>query len=131
MSYTEINYLVSTNEDWRDAMQIEDDDGPVSLAGSSFIAHIRRFQDDLAVVLECSTSNGLLTIADGQDETASQTVGVLSWNVTDDVLRLIEPGEYVYDVLWSEPGGSVDMIAGGSIQIVRGITRLPGGETWQ
>lgn len=130
MSYTEINYLVATNEAWRDAIEIEDADGPVPLIDAFFIAHIRRTPNDLDVVLECSTYNGRLVIADGQDETAGENVGVLSWDVPVEILRLIEPGSYSYDLLWFEPGQEPDMIAGGTIQVVRGITRLSGDETW-
>lgn len=134
MSYTEINYLVSTNEDWRDGLTIASGEGdePVSLVGSSFIAHVRRAEDALAIVMVASTDNGRLVIAEELDTGGDpENAGVLLWNVTDDEMRLIEPGEYVYDILWFEPGGTVDMIVAGKIEVVRGITRPVEGVSWQ
>lgn len=137
MSYTEINYLVSTNEDWRDGLTIAsgegNEEGPVSLVGSSFIAHVRRAEDALAIVMVASTDNGRLVIAEELDTGSDpESVGVLLWNVTDDEVRQhFEPGSYVYDILWFEPGGTVDMIVAGKIEVVRGITRPVEGVSWQ
>jgi len=121
--YTEINYLVSTNEDWRDGFLIEEAAAPVDLTGSSFIAHIRETENTLSIVLAASTDNGLLEIAPDQGDTGSETTGVVSWNVPETTMRLIEPGEYVWDIVWIDADGNQDMIAAGSVEIKRGITR--------
>jgi hypothetical protein len=121
--YTEIDYLVSTNEDWRDSLLIAEDEEPVDLTGSSFIAHIRETKDTLSIILAASTDNGLLEIAPNQGETFSVDTGVVSWNVAETTMRLIEPGKYVWDIVWIDADGNQDMIAAGSIEIVRGITR--------
>lgn len=119
MSYTEINYLLLTNEDWQDALCIEDKDGPVDLAGSSFRAEVRTTEDSLAVALVASTKTGneRLLIA-GVD-----APGVVSWNVSKETLKLLAPGTYVYDLQWTLPDAHVDTIVGGTITIKRGITR--------
>lgn len=135
--YTEINYLVATNEDWRDGLEIATGEAeertPVSLIGSSFIAHIRRADDALNAVMVASTDNGRLVIAEEMGTGGDpESVGVLLWNISDDEVRQhFEPGEYVYDILWFEPGGGVDMIVAGKIEVVRGITRPVEGISWQ
>lgn len=121
--YTEIDYLVLTNEDWRDGIVIEDDDGPVDLTDSTFVAHIRETANKLSIILAASTDNGLLEIAPDQGDTGSETTGVVSWNVPETTMRLIVPGEYVWDIVWIDADGNRDTIAGGAIEIRRGITR--------
>jgi hypothetical protein len=120
MSLTIIDYLVKTNEDWLDGMFLDDGAGPPvahDLTGSSFKAHIRTEPDSLTVVLECSTDNGRLLISSDPE------TGGLSWNVMRAEMRLIEPGVYHYDMVWTRPGGYADTVIAGTVTVERGITR--------
>lgn len=120
MSLTIIDYLVLTNEDWTDSL-ILDDGGdpaePINLTGSSFEAQLRDAPGSLTVVLACSTGNGRLVIS-SEPET-----GGISWNVMRNEMRLIEPGVYHYDMVWTRPGGYADTVIAGTVTVERGITR--------
>ena len=119
-SLTIVDYLVLTNEDWRDGLVITaDDDGdvPVDLTGSSFLAHIRDNADRLHVIVTASTDNGKLVVSD------PPTDGVLSWNINADEMATITPGDYVYDIVWTTAGGVIDTIIAGKITVKRGVTR--------
>ncbi|HEY8356696.1 MAG TPA: hypothetical protein VIL30_04465 [Ramlibacter sp.] len=116
MSLTTVNYLVLTNEDWRDTLELENNGDPVDLTGSAFRAQLRTTADTLAVALDASTSNGRMVIADAPG-------GILSWNVAPEVLEDMEPGTYVYDIVWTTPGGVEDTIVDGTITLKRGVTR--------
>lgn len=122
MSFTLIPLETFTNEDFDDGFMLVDDDGPVDLTGSEFIAHIREAADTLAVVLECSTDNGMLVIA---DQGATGETGLVEWSIPEDVARTIPDGVYHYDVVWIMPGGKRDTTHGGTITFYRGITRTP------
>lgn len=121
MSLTLVDYLVLTNEDWRDTLDLFVGDDPetgdpVDLTGSSFRAQLRTSEHTLNVSLECSTTNGRLVV----DEPAS---GRVSWNVPPEILRTLEPGVYVYDMVWTNAGGVEDTFIAGTVTIKRGITR--------
>lgn len=122
MSYTVIPYSTFTNEDFDDGFMLEDDDGPVDLTGSGFIAHIRQSVDNLAVILEASTINGMLIIA---DQNVEDELGLVEWAIPADVAATIPPGVYPFDILWIMPGGGRDNIGGGTITFQRGVTRIP------
>ena len=120
MSLTIIDYLVKTNEDWLDGLFLDDGADPPEphdLTGSSFRAHLRASPESLVVVLECSTANGRLLIASDPE------TGGLAWNVMKAEMKLIEPGVYHYDMLWTKPDGHEDVVAAGTITVERGITR--------
>jgi hypothetical protein len=120
MSLTIIDYLVLTNEDWVDSLLLDDGGDPaepVDLTGSEFLAQLRSEPGSLTVVLEASTDNGRLVIS-SEPET-----GGLSWNIFQDEMRLIEPGVYHYDIVWTRPGGYADTIVAGKVTVERGITR--------
>lgn len=120
MSLTIVDYLVATNENWRDSVTLESGDpaGPVDLTGSTFRAHLRQPAEALHTVLVCTTENGRLVIADQEEDT-----GVLAWNVPVEVLQYIEPGEYAYDVVWTDAEGNIDRFMAGKVTIQRGVTR--------
>lgn len=122
MSYAAIPYSTFTNEDFDDGFMIEDADGPVDLTGSEFVAHIRKSADDLSVILEASTANGMLVIA---DQEATGEMGLVEWAIPANVAATIPPGEYPFDILWIMPDGRRDNIGGGTITFERGITRIP------
>lgn len=118
MSFTVVDYLVTTNEDWRDALELTDDqDAPIDLSGSTFLAHIRESSDSLSVALVASTENGRLAIAD------PPTSGIIAWNLAASELALVPPGVYVYDIVWTSAGDIADTVVGGTITVKRGITR--------
>lgn len=120
MSLAIIPYLVLTNEDWEDGLLLDDGGDPaepLDLTGSSFRAQIRASEASLLVILEASTDNGLLAV-DSDPET-----GFISWNVPRATMAAIEPGEYVYDIVWTKPDTSRDTIVAGTLTVKRGITR--------
>lgn len=121
MSYSVIPYTSFTNEDFDDGFMIEDADGPVDLTGSQFVVHIRKSVDSLSVILEASTDNGMLVIAD-QDATGE--MGLVEWAIPAEVAATIPPGEYPFDILWIMPDGRRDTIGGGTITFMRGVTRI-------
>lgn len=120
MGFAVVALETFSNEDFGAGFTINDDDGPVDLTGSEFIAHIRSSKDSLSVILEASTDNGLLVIGD-QESTGE--FGLVEWNIPVDVIQEIEPGTYVYDVTWIMPGGARDTTHGGTFTVNRGITR--------
>ncbi|WAJ27140.1 hypothetical protein [Antarcticirhabdus aurantiaca] len=119
MSLTTVDFLIATNEDWRDALTLTEGEAetPVNLAGSSFVAQLRQPAEALHIILEASTANGMLQI------TAPTTDGTVAWNVPPEVLRLIPPGDYAYDMVWTNADGIVDRFVAGKVTIQRGITR--------
>jgi hypothetical protein len=120
MSLTIIDYLVLTNEDWEDGLVLDDGGDPaepLDLTGSSFRAHLRPAPGSLLVTLEASTANGRLVIADNPES------GTLNWNVPKALMATIEPGEYVYDIVWTKPDLSSDTVAAGTVTVHRGVTR--------
>lgn len=120
MSLTIVDYLVRTNEDWRDSLNLTSGVGeeaePVDLTGSTFAAQIRSSPDALFVLLEASTTNGRLVIADAAG-------GVLSWNITADEMATLVPATYAYDIVWTNPDGLIDTFVAGTLTVERGITR--------
>ncbi|WP_406858477.1 hypothetical protein ABEG18_12955 [Alsobacter sp. KACC 23698] len=116
---TQIDYLVRANEVWRESFAVQSGDPPeaVDLTGSAFRAQLRSSEGALLVVLDASTGNGRLQISD------PPTDGMVSWNVPVSVLQNLEPGDYVYDVVWTDAGGVPDTIMAGVVTIERGITR--------
>jgi hypothetical protein len=120
MSLTIIDYLVLTNEDWEDSIELDDgaeDPEPLDLTGSSFKSQLRTEEGSLTVVLECSTDNGRLVID------ADPLTGKVSFNVSKSMLSLMTPGVYVYDTVWIKPDLSQDTVAAGTVTVKRGITR--------
>lgn len=121
MSLTQVDYLIRTNEDWRDSLELTTGEPesavPVDLTGSTFRAEIRSAPDLLTVILEASTENDRLVISD------PATDGILSWNISTSVMAQLKPGLYVYDIVWTQPNGVVDTFVAGNITIERGVTR--------
>lgn len=120
MSLTIVDYLVRTNEDWRDSLSLTtgvgDDAEAVDLTGSTFSAQIRSTPDTLLVLMEASTTNGKLVIADAAG-------GVLSWNIAADEMATLVPAIYAYDMVWTNPDGIIDTFVAGTLTVERGITR--------
>lgn len=120
MAFTQIDYLVLTNEDWEDGIALDDGGdpaAPIDLTGSSLRAHLRTVPESLVVALEASTDNGRLLIAEDPE------TGIFNWNVPKATMATIEPGEYVYDLVWIKPDGSSDTVSGGTVTVQRGVTR--------
>lgn len=118
MSVNVVDYIVATNEDWRDTLDLTsgDADTPVDLTGSIFIAHLRPAPDTLYTTIEASTLNGRIVIADAK-------TGQISWNINTDEMRLIAPGVYFYDIVWISAENAVDNFVAGTVTVIRGITR--------
>lgn len=122
MSIYTINMSVSTNEDWVDVLQFQEGpDGeqtPVDLAGSSFLMHMRTGPTRLEEALILSTANGRLII-----EPAPEDVGKLTIFVPQAIVDDLEPGAYVFDIVWTMADGRHVNLASGNITINLGITR--------
>lgn len=112
---TKIDFLISTNEDWLDALVLKDgENNPIDLTGSTFRAHIRREPDALTVVLNATSANGLLVILES----------AAAWNVPfATIVEKLNPGTYAYDFLWTDADGVVTRIAEGTLTVELGITR--------
>jgi hypothetical protein len=117
-----ISYATFTNEDFDAGFLLEDEDGPVDLTGSEFIVHIRQAVENLALILEASTENGMLVIA---DQEATGEMGLVEFAIPASVAATIPVGTYPYDILWISPEGARDNIGGGTITFQRGVTRIP------
>lgn len=118
--FVAVSYVTFTNEDFSGGFMLEDEDGPIDLTGSAFIVHIRRSIDDLSPLIEASTENGLLVVA---DQSVTGEMGLVEWAVPADVAATIPPGEYPFDIVWIAPGGGRDNIGGGTLTVKRGVTR--------
>lgn len=118
-AYT-LDIVVATNEDWKDALSFVTGDPAtaVNLTGAVFEMHIRRTLDDPTTVLRLSTepSNGRLVIS------SPATLGILSFNVPDEVMASLTPGEYAHDLMMTV-GGVVRRIAAGAVTVEQGVTR--------
>ncbi|WP_019997235.1 hypothetical protein [Aureimonas ureilytica] len=119
MSITLVNYLVSTNEDWRDAIALVQGEAedPVDITDDEFVAQLRLPVEALHVLLEASTTNGFLQIV------PPGTTGLLAWNVPASIMRTLPPGIYPYDMVWTREGNAIDRFAAGIVTIERGVTR--------
>ena len=121
MSYAVLPFSTFTNEDFDDGFLLQDDDGPIDLTGSEFIVHIRQSVDNLAMVLEASTENGLLILA---DQAVADEMGLVEFSIPAQTAALVAPGSYPYDILWIMPGGGRANVGGGTITFNRGVTRI-------
>ena len=122
MSLYEINFTVSTNEDWVDTLQfqegVEGDQTPVDLSGSSFLMHVRQEATQLAEVLILSTDNGRVII-----EPAPEDTGKLSIYVSQETVDDLDPGAYVFDMVWTMADSREVNLASGTLTVILGITR--------
>lgn len=118
MSVIIVDYLVYTNEDWRDTLQLTtgEDETPIDLTGCSLRAHVRKTKNTLKKLIDASTLNGRLVIVDAP-------AGVVAWDVPVAEIELIEPGVYPYDMVLTDADGNVDAFAAGTLTIERGVTR--------
>lgn len=122
MSLYQINFAVSTNEDWVDTLQFQEgpegSQTPVDLTGSSFLMHVKEAATQLAEELILSTDNGRLII-----EPAPEDEGKLSIYVPQETVNDLNPGVYVFDVVWTMADGREVNLAAGTLTVILGITR--------
>lgn len=122
MALYEINFSVSTNEDWVDALKFQE--GPegsetaIDLTGSSFLMHVKETATQLSEDLILSTGNGRLII-----EPAPEDEGKLSIFVPQETVNDLNPGSYVYDIVWTMADGREVNLAAGTLTVNLGITR--------
>jgi hypothetical protein len=123
MSVTNLDFIVSTNEDWRDTMEIKEGDplAFVDLTGSTFAAHLRAPIESLIPDLIMDTTNGKLFF--DPDQADEDLVGRLSFNVPKAEMQYIHPATYEIDILWTNPDGLVKRIVAGKVYAQRGVTR--------
>lgn len=122
MSLWTINFAVATNEDWRDSISLvtnpgESDEAPYDLTGSSFSMQLRNVAESLRVVLDLSTDNGRIIVAD------PETDGNLSIFVPREVIDDIGPGMFVHDIVWTRGDGAIVNLAAGTVTFTLGVTR--------
>lgn len=112
-----IDYLISTNEDWLDAIELNDGaptPAPLDLTGWSFHSQIRVSAEDATVMLDASTANGLHLIISS----------ACAWNIAKAILAARLPaGVYVYDTVGTDPDGRAVRVAEGVITAETGVTR--------
>ncbi len=123
MTVTALNFVVSTNEDWRDTLEIKKGDPAehVDLTGSTFEAHMRAPIESLIPDMILSTANTRLFFDPDQDD--EDLKGRLSFNVPKELMQYVVPATYEIDILWTNPEGQVDRIVAGKVIAQRGVTR--------
>lgn len=122
MSLWTVNFVVATNEDWRDSISLvtnpgESDEAPYDLTGSSFSMQLRNVAESLRVVLDLSTDNGRIIVAD------PETGGNLSIFVPKSAIDEIGPGSFSHDIIWTRGDGAIVNLAAGTVTFTLGITR--------
>lgn len=122
MSLWTINFAVATNEDWRDSISLvtnpgESDETPYDLTGSSFSMQLRNVAESLRVVLDLSTENGRIVVADPEPD------GNLSIMVPQSVIDDVGPGIFIHDIVWTRGDGAIVNLAAGTVTFTLGITR--------
>jgi hypothetical protein len=111
----ELDCVVGSNEDWRDALAYIDVNGnPISLSGISFACEVKSGNANGAVALSPSTGNGQLAIGG----TSSNVLGFLVLNAA---LGLVSPGDFVFDIVATGDGATV-RAATGNLFLVQGVT---------
>ena len=122
MSLFQINFSVSTNEDWLDtlsfAAEVEGEPEPYDITDSSFLMHIRKEATKLSTVLVLSTENGRIIV-----EPAMEDVGKLTLSVPKETVDDIDPGTYVHDIVWTMGDGREVNLAQGTLTVNLGVTR--------
>lgn len=108
---------VKQGSDWSASFQIKDANGSVvSLAGSSFVGHIRRTKQatTIAAMFTFSVSGNTATYSLSRSTSSSMTAGESESD---------PDSKYVYDIEWIKPDSSVDRIQEGVLILSREVTR--------
>lgn len=123
-----IDFLVGTNEDWRDVITLyepwdgaSDGEPPpaehdtVDLTAATFAMHLRKSLGDTSAALVLTSANNRLGLS------GTPTDGRLMWNVDKTVMSKIAPGTYLHDIVMTQ-GGVDRVIARGTVEITKGVT---------
>jgi hypothetical protein len=120
----EVEIVVATNEDWRDAVQFPDADGaPIPLAGIGFWGVLRASASSQAaycrfvtpgLVVPLATLSGAFVVGGG-----GLTLG---FSVPASVMRDASPGAYPFDAI-ALADGVTRRVLKGTVTIEKGITR--------
>ena len=105
------NLFVDQGSDFSITVSLTDaTDSALSLAGSSFLAQVRKSHGSNAVKATFSTSN------DGIG-------GNLTMNLTDVQTAALEAGRYVYDVLQTDASGDKKRLMEGQLIVTPSVSR--------
>ncbi len=124
MPLAQVELLTGTNENWVDSLLFLFDDGSIDdadkpqldIRGIRFEMEVRRAAPDHEVIISGSTDDGKLAIGPSPD------YGYLLINVTEDEMKLQQPGEYVADIVGTDDF-SARRVASLDLTIIQGITR--------
>jgi hypothetical protein len=108
-----------TNEDWIDSILfLVNEVGlpQLDLTGIEFSMEVRRAAPDHEVVINGTTKDGTLAIGAWPD------TGYLLINIIHDRMKIIQPGEYVADIVGSD-SDSIRRCIVMTLSVVQGITR--------
>jgi hypothetical protein len=115
MPPVEMDMTVSTNADWLDGLEYQDlqtPAQPIDLSGIALELELRANPPDATVALRCGTDNGYIAVY-------ANTWQLL---VPAEVMLLLPPATYVYDML-GRADGFTRNLASGSVTVVQGVTR--------
>lgn len=93
----------------------DDEKRIIPLTGYTARMQVRESYDSTGTVLNLSTDNDYIII-DGSR-------GIISVVVPDDETRILNPGEYVYDLELIYPDGQVERMLMGTFTVRREVTR--------
>ena len=106
------NLFVDQGSDFSITVSLTDaTDTALSLAGSSFLAQVRKSHGSNTVKATFNTSN------DGIG-------GNLTLNLTDVQTSALESGRYVYDVEITNAGGTKTRVLEGQLEIMPAVTKI-------
>jgi hypothetical protein len=116
-----IDFKVDNNSTWMDAVQFGAPDGYTwNFEGQDFEMDVQRNEYDKTPLLQMSTLNGRIIIADVYQR-------VIYFNVSpDEIQTSLEPGCYVYDLVMvgTNPVTRVALLHG-SVFVKQGVTYPP------
>ena len=93
----------------------DDEKRIIPLTGYTARMQVRESYDSTGIVLNLNTDNDYIII-DGSR-------GIISVVVPDDETRILNPGEYVYDLELIYPDGQVERMLMGTFTVRREVTR--------
>jgi hypothetical protein len=107
-----------TNGDFNAALLFLQSDGvtPLDITGITFRSHIRPAPGSDSLILDMSTSNGLLL--------NGETSGILSWIIPRSRTRMLTVGAAVADLLAIADGHTINLVQASPMQVLitQGVT---------
>jgi hypothetical protein len=116
---------LAKNEDWKVALTYQVDysvsgDPPnvqaLDITGSSFLMQIRKVEDDPTALVSVSTGDGGIVITNGFGGQFEITISIAK-------AARLEPGNYVADLVRTDPNGFTERVWEGECIVVEGTSR--------